>query len=256
MGDNEMRTLDYLGLADTPQPARAALAKPMETVLEGQRAATLQPFIADMALINKNLNRFRSYSVNAKEKYAEEEDEELEHGALYTSQHSGSVTPSAASAAAALAATQAQIHQHNLAVQAFANHASASRPRARTVGVLESPPQRSMRSYLATPSRLDNSITAADLRIAEAREYEGLPEAVQALQLGILSARQGADGTNLSGDENNLEGPTRALWLGSIPASTTITSLIAIFQPYGAIESARVLTHKNCGFVNFERIER
>jgi protein JSN1 len=256
MGDNEMRTLDYLGLADTPQPARAALAsKPMETVMEGQRAATLQPFIADMALINKNLNRFRSYSVNAKEKYAEEEDEELEHGTLYTTQHSGSVTPSAASAAAALAATQAQIHQHNLAVQAFANHASASRPRARTAGVLESPPQRSMRSYLATPSRLDNSITAADLRIAEAREYEGLPEAVQALQLGIMSSRQVSDGANLAGDENNLEGPTRALWLGSIPASTTITSLIAIFQPYGAIESARVLTHKNCGFVNFERLE-
>ncbi|KAI9773587.1 MAG: hypothetical protein M1840_006861 [Geoglossum simile] len=256
MGDNEMRTLDYLGLADTPQPARVALAtKPMETVMEGQRAASLQPFIADMALINKNLNRFRSYSVNAKEKYAEEEDEELEHGTLYTTQHSGSVTPSAASAAAALAATQAQIHQHNLAVQAFANHASASRPRARTAGVLESPPQRSMRSYLATPSRLDNSMTAADLRIAEAREYEGLPEAVQALQLGIMNSRQVSDGANLAGDENNLEGPTRALWLGSIPASTTITSLIAIFQPYGAIESARVLTHKNCGFVNFERLE-
>ncbi|KAI9675335.1 MAG: hypothetical protein M1817_001238 [Caeruleum heppii] len=248
IGDNEMRTLDYLGLADTPQQARATLApSAAETLMEAQRAAAMQPFIADMAVLNKNLNRFRSYSVNAKEKYAEEEDEELGHG-TYAAQHSGSLTPSAASAQAALAATQAQIHQHNLAVQAFANQASASRPRARTAGVLESPHGRSMRSYLATPSRLDSSITAADLRMAEAREYDGLPEAVRALQLG-LSGRGSID------NETTLEGPTRALWLGSIPSSTTITSLNAIFAKYGKIESARVLTHKNCGFINFELVE-
>ena len=249
MGDNEMRTLDYLGLADTPQPPRATLAPAsLETLLEGQRAAAMQPFMADMVDLNKSLNRFRSYSVNAKEKYAEEEEEELAHGA-YADQHSGSLTPSAASAAAALAATQAQIHQHNLAVQAFANQASASRPRARTAGVLESPPSRTMRNYLATPSRLDNSITAADLRLADARDFDGLPEAIQALQLGGLGARPGVE------NDNNLEGPTRALWLGSIPSSTTVTSLNAIFGTYGKIESARVLTHKNCGFVNFERAE-
>ncbi|KAI9826303.1 MAG: hypothetical protein M1832_000220 [Thelocarpon impressellum] len=249
VGDNEMRTLDYLGLADTPQPARASLATAsLETLLEGQRAAAMQPFMADLVGLHKNLNRFRSYSVNAKEKYAEEEDEELGHGA-YASRHSGSLTPSAASAAAALAATQAQIHQHNLAVQAFANQASASRPRARTAGVLEAPPARTMRNYLATPSRLDNSMTAADLRLAEARDFDGLPEAIHALQLGGLGARTGSE------NENNLEGPTRALWLGSIPASTTVTSLNAIFATYGKIESARVLTHKNCGFVNFERVD-
>jgi protein JSN1 len=56
-------------------------------------------------------------------------------------------------------------------------------------------------------------------------------------------------------DENNQDGPTRALWIGSIPVSTTVTSLEAIFGMYGKIESTRVLTHKNCGFVNFERIE-
>lgn len=249
MGDNEMRTLDYLGLADTPQQPRASLAPAtLETLLEGQRVAAMQPFMADLVGLNKNLNRFRSYSVNAKEKYAEEEDEELGHGA-YSTQHSGSLTPSAASAAAALAATQAQIHQHNLAVQAFANQASVRRPRARTAGVLESPPQRSLRNYLATPSRLDNSITAADLRLSDVRDYEGLPEAIHALGLGGLGARPGTE------NEDNLEGPTRALWLGSIPSSTTVTSLNAIFGTYGKIESARVLTHKNCGFVNYENAE-
>lgn len=252
LADTDVRTLDYLGLAETPQQSRATLVRPtMDSLLEGQRTAAIQPFLTDLATLNKSLNRFRSYSVNAKEKYAEDEEDELQLGDRYSARHSGSLTPSAASAAAALAATQAQIHQHNLAVQAFANQASASRPRARTAGVLESPPQRSLRSYLATPSRLDNSISASDFRMSEAREYDGLPEAVQAMQLSGLDGRSRMEGI----DENNLEGPTRALWLGSIPNSTTVTSLQAIFNIYGPIESTRVLVHKNCGFVNFEHVE-
>ncbi|PWN28467.1 ARM repeat-containing protein, partial [Jaminaea rosea] len=49
--------------------------------------------------------------------------------------------------------------------------------------------------------------------------------------------------------------PTRALWVGSIPSSTSPAALLSIFQPFGPVESARILTHKNCGFVNFERID-
>lgn len=203
----------------------------------------------------KNNSRFRSYSVNAKEKYAE--DDEEEYANHYSQLPSGTLTPSAAATAAQLAATQAQIHQHNLAVQAFANHASVNRPRARTAGILDTPAQRSsIRNYLATPSRLDNSISAADLRISEGGEYDELSEAVHMMQLGgsannNLGMRPAAETT----DENNLDGPTRALWIGSIPVSTTVTSLDAIFSMYGKIESTRVLTHKNCGFVNFERVE-
>jgi len=107
-----------------------------------------------------------------------------------------------------------------------------------------------MRSYLTTPSRLDNSITAADLRLVESGEYDGLVEAVQSMQLGGLMV----PGNDLV-DDSNLEGPTRALWIGSIPVSTTVSSLEVIFKVYGKIESTRVLTHKNCGFVNFEKIE-
>lgn len=50
-------------------------------------------------------------------------------------------------------------------------------------------------------------------------------------------------------------GPTRSLWLGNIPAATTSYALNAIFSSYGTVESARVLPHKNCGFVNFLNIE-
>lgn len=49
--------------------------------------------------------------------------------------------------------------------------------------------------------------------------------------------------------------PTRALWIGSIPSSTTPATILSVFSPYGPIESARVLTHKNCGFINFERLD-
>ncbi|KAL3443854.1 armadillo-type protein [Aspergillus insuetus] len=258
--DSDVKTLDYLGLAETPQQARANLLRPPVDVLlqqqqqQQQQTSSLPPLLAELAMI-KNNSRIRSYSVNAKEKYAD--DEELEYESRYSQLPSGTLTPNAAATAAQLAATQAQIHQHNLAVQAFASHATVNRPRARTAGILEAPPQRSsIRNYLATPSRLENSFSAADLNIAETAEYDELAEAVQLMNLG---GNPGA-GMNLRPtaelvDENNQDGPTRALWIGSIPVSTTVTSLEAIFSMYGKIESTRVLTHKNCGFVNFERIE-
>lgn len=255
--DSDVKTLDYLGLAETPQQARATLARPtMEALMQQQQqqASALPPLLAELAMM-KNNNRIRSYSVNAKEKYAD--DEELEYESRYSGIPSGTMTPTAAATAAQLAATQAQIHQHNLAVQAFANHASVSRPRARTAGILEAPPQRSsIRNYLATPSRLDNSFSAADLPISETGEYDELSEAVHLMHLGGGgTAAMGIRPTGEMADENNQDGPTRALWIGSIPVSTTVTSLEAIFSMYGKIESTRVLTHKNCGFVNFERIE-
>ncbi|KAJ1927990.1 hypothetical protein IWQ60_002453 [Tieghemiomyces parasiticus] len=49
--------------------------------------------------------------------------------------------------------------------------------------------------------------------------------------------------------------PTRAIWIGNISAATTPAALQSVFSAFGPIESARVLTHKNCGFVNFEKLE-
>lgn len=48
--------------------------------------------------------------------------------------------------------------------------------------------------------------------------------------------------------------PTRALWVGSIPSTTTPAKLLTIFSVYGPVESVRVLTHKNCGFVSARTI--
>jgi protein JSN1 len=225
LADTDVKTLDYLGLVDTPQPARATLApSDIELLLESQRNANNQN--------SNSASRFRSYSVNAKEKYAE--DEEDQYGA-----YSGTITPAEANA---LLIHEA-VRQHNLEVQAFASLASNARPRARTAGVLDAPPSRGMmRNYLPAMGRFDNGMGSGDL--TEDAEYN-LTEAVKKLHL---------PGSNL-GDDGTLEGPTRSLWLGNIPSSTTVSSLQVIFAQYGGIESTRVLTHKNCGFVNYENLE-
>ena len=240
LADTDVRTLDYLGLAETPVQTQATLAQPTLSSLNAP------PFRYDLLGLNKNMNRFRSYSVNAKEKYAEDDEDYLADG-HYSGQHSGVMTP----VDAALAQTQYQIQQHNLAVQAYANQATASRPRARTAGVLDSPGRPSGRSFLPTPTSLNSTITAADLGLTNGLNYATLPDALQAMQLNGLGGRSGLD----MADENSQDVPTRALWLGNIPTSTTSTSLEMIFRNFGEIQSARVLVHKNCGFVNFETIE-
>ncbi|KAF2232644.1 hypothetical protein EV356DRAFT_488053 [Viridothelium virens] len=250
LADGDVKTLDYLGLVDTPQQTRANLANTeLNVMMGGQQNVGLQPAsIAELAslsnaLNNRNANRFRSFSVNAKEKYGNDMDD---YGSVdqYAGSYSGTLTPSGENGPSA-ADLQEMVRQHNLEVQAFANLASASRPRARTAGVLDSPTSRGvLRNYVPTPSRLDSSISASDLTGLDA-DYSTLTEAVQGMHLG----------GNLTGEENALEGPTRALWLGNIPASTTNSSLDVIFANFGEIESTRVLTQKNCGFINFKNLQ-
>ncbi|TPX13781.1 uncharacterized protein E0L32_005725 [Thyridium curvatum] len=228
--DVHMRTLDYLGLAETPQQTRATLAVPYH------------PALAE----TKSANRFRSYSVNNKDKYADEDDDDQ------FDVDSMTLESQYAHLQDQLAATNAAIHNHNLAVQAFATQAAVNRPRARTAGVLDLPGSRLIRGFYPTPSRLDSSITAADIRLQDEKEYDDLPQAVAAMSLGRSNSRNNG---LLSADEQGLEGPTSALWLGSIPTSTTTSTLTEMFKSYGPISSARVLTHKSCGFVNFERVD-
>lgn len=236
-GENDvhMRTLDYLGLAETPQPQRAQLAT---------------PYLPGLADFTKQANRFRSYSVNNKDKYADEDEEDFDDGMGAESQYAALLQDQ-------LAATNAAIHSHNLAVQglqAFARQ-TITRPRARTAGVLDlagAGSRGAMRNFYPTPSRLDSSMTAAEIRLPDEKDFEDLPQSVAGLNLGRSNSRNNG---LLAADETGLEGPTSALWLGSIPTSTTTSTLTEMFKQYGPILSARVLTHKNCGFVNFERID-
>ena len=67
--------------------------------------------------------------------------------------------------------------------------------------------------------------------------------------VGSTKSANGSNANAMSGIESQLQSsPTRALWIGSIPSSTTPATILNVFSPYGPIESARVLTHKNCGF--------
>ncbi|KAI0202175.1 hypothetical protein F4808DRAFT_81375 [Astrocystis sublimbata] len=232
--DVHMRTLDYLGLAETPQPSHSQLAT---------------PYLPGLADFTKQSSRFRSYSVNNKDKYAEDEND------IYY-EDDEAMAVDYARLQDQLAATNAAIHSHNIAVQNFQSLASqaVTRPRARTAGVLDlqGAGSRLMRSYYPTPSRLDNSINATDMRLSDEAEYDDLPNAVAAMNLGRSNSQNNG---LLTAEEAGLEGPTSALWLGSIPTSTTTSTLTEMFKSYGPILSARVLTHKNCGFVNFERVD-
>ncbi|KAF2717324.1 hypothetical protein K431DRAFT_307019 [Polychaeton citri CBS 116435] len=245
--DNDVRTLDYLGLVDSPQYGKGSVSREELEAMMRQRQQV--PSIADMAAMNsfKNTaNRFRSFSVNAKEKYNDAEDDDMDQYSQML--YSGHLTPSAETAAAQAAAIQEAVRQHNLEVQAFANFASANRPRARTAGVLDSPSSRVLKSYMPTPSRLgDSSLTAADLQSNDGSEYGNLAAAVQNMSIGANAPYE-------TGLEGSLETPTRSLWLGNIPSSTTVSSLNVFFGQFGPIEFARVLTHKSCGFVNFESL--
>ena len=66
---------------------------------------------------------------------------------------------------------------------------------------------------------------------------------------GGALGKNASSNAGLAGMDAQLQStPTRALWIGSIPSTTTPATILSVFSPYGPIESARVLTHKNCGF--------
>lgn len=213
--DVHMRTLDYLGLVETtPQPSRAQLATPYYDY-------------------SNQASRFRSYSVNNKDRYEDEYDPPAGNVPI-ESQYDVLKDQ--------LAATNAAIHNHNLAVQAFINN---TRPRARTTaGVLET--MRTLNAGIPP-------IAPTEIRIQDEKEFDELPQAMSGMNLGRSNSHNNAG--LLGSDEQGLEGPTSALWLGGIPTSTTTSTLVEMFKSHGPIISARVLTHKNCGFVNFERVE-
>lgn len=191
-----VRTLDYLGLADTPNSTSSGGRDPI-------LSASMRPFTADVSQLRQDVNRIRSYSVNATEKYDDEYEDDFD--------------------------SQADISY----ASGQESNVSVRRPRARTTAnITNSPPPSIGIPRYESPSNIDSRGTYME----EIRPHSS-----------DVALSNSLDDASI--------GPTRALWLGNIPASTTSSSLIAIFGPYGAIESARVLTQKNCGFVNFEIIE-
>ncbi|KAI8804762.1 armadillo-type protein [Cladochytrium replicatum] len=79
-------------------------------------------------------------------------------------------------------------------------------------------------------------------------------EEMQGSRIGIMNIRIGYGKVEAISDSAGMQ-PTKSLWIGNIPPTTDPAELEALFSQYGSIESARVLTHKNCGFVNFDKLE-
>lgn len=56
-------------------------------------------------------------------------------------------------------------------------------------------------------------------------------------------------------DANACQTPSRALWLGNVSPSLSVPDLHKMFARYGRVESARILSDKECAFINFESVE-
>lgn len=221
-----IKTLDYLGLAETPTPPRPLMN--MAGMLQHGTAET--PYLPDLSSLQRAPNRVRSYSVNAKERYDNEyeEDEVNDIRQAEGSMSFGYDDP-------------------------YRNSNTPSRPRSRTAGVLESPPAARINKFAPMHSHLEKSVTAAELEAYNQAETHS----------GDLPTHSNGPTMETSHFDENMSNigsyvqsqPTRALWLGNVPSTTPSAALLAMFAPFGTIESARVLTHKSCAFVNFEVLE-
>ncbi|KIV80466.1 hypothetical protein PV11_07964 [Exophiala sideris] len=240
MSDSGVRTLDYLGLAETPQQSRLSDLRRGSDDPHGQEPS-LSDVLTNLGI--RNSSRFRSFSVNTEPKFGAENQDPA-----YQMYSSGNLTPSAAAALEAeYERVQEKVRLHNQAVQAFAVNATAARPRARTAGLVETPQRSSLRNLVQqTPDSMDLNF---DMQGSNGIDEPSFAEALHNLNIGDNAhlAFEGMDDPDMQ--------VSRSLWIGSIPNSTTMSSLDAIFSRYGPIESTRVLTHKNCGFVNFETVD-
>ncbi|KAJ3367449.1 hypothetical protein HDU91_001415 [Kappamyces sp. JEL0680] len=79
-------------------------------------------------------------------------------------------------------------------------------------------------------------------------------EQMQGARLGNCVVRIGFGKTDAIQDTQTMQ-PTKSLWVGNLAPNTKPAELELAFSKFGTVESARVLTHKNCGFVNFVSLE-
>lgn len=253
-----VKTLDYLGLADTPTPPRAMRGVPStSTVLEHVRETTnglpthseTEPLPGYLSVASRlrDTSRIRSYSVADKDKYDEEhaefgdydDDEEPQVLAHPTFLQDVQTAPKS--------------HYTNLFLESH-----SSRPRASTTGVISSPPSLTADLYNAPiHQRLDPKMSRA-----VSQQYQN-----ETLQPSVISRTISQDDSQLqqqqyypsyatgNATEDISSQPSRALWLATVPQGVSQQHLESIFGQYGAIESSRVLSHKNCGFVNFVTVE-
>ncbi|TPX35105.1 hypothetical protein SmJEL517_g02473 [Synchytrium microbalum] len=128
------------------------------------------------------------------------------------------------------------------------NHnASSLRPRATSIAYIES-------TGLDNESMLSRK--PANERLARADNSTAIPEeSMPHLYMGESSPNGSPNGFGPDSPSNHEQIPTRSLWIGNIDTTISPSDLLSLFSPFGVIESLRILTDKECAFVNYVRIE-
>lgn len=83
----------------------------------------------------------------------------------------------------------------------------------------------------------------------------GFPSSATLVQKPVPSTSTSSSAAVESPPAAPAQVPSRALWLGNINPSVSVPELIEIFSQYGHVESARILSDKECAFVNFSNVE-
>lgn len=61
---------------------------------------------------------------------------------------------------------------------------------------------------------------------------------------------------NENGDNSNVEGPLRSLWVGNInPEEVSERHLLQLFSRCGRVDNVRILPKRFCAFVNYDKAE-
>jgi protein JSN1 len=241
-----VKTLDYLGLADTPTPPRQLRGMPNATVLEQvqetngmtQRQEEPLPVPGYLSATSRlrDASRIRSYSVADKDKYDEEHAEY---------EYEGEEDPQVLS--------QTYIQEVQATPRAQYSHLYAEshspRPRASTTGVINSPPSLTA-DLFGGPLR--NILESQHQHQHQRPQYQDPPQPTIARP---ISRDEQFYPPQYTAQDDVSSQPSRALWIATVPQGVTQQHLESIFSQYGAIESSRVLIHKSCGFVNFHTLE-
>lgn len=262
--DFDVHTLDYLGLDETHRSPTAATISELRSQAQAAIAGNLANPPRLRASTVSNPYRMRSFASGSlmAQTNAEEEEEYFDEAAYHNQQMDQYEDPMGNN----------NYLQPSYIAHGFkqSDHLSAGigvRPRAISVGNLDESVRTSQRratitdptqNYLndfvsnAGLSGLPTSILKSDK--LSAGRAGGTPSVhfpngeVSGNRMSpYLQAPGGTQGRlspKSEGASNQLQTPTRSLWIGNLDSSVTSEQLIHVFAPYGAIESLRLLPEK------------
>ncbi|EMR10015.1 hypothetical protein PNEG_01770 [Pneumocystis murina B123] len=214
-GQGPIKTLDYLGLADSSTPiVMSESFKSCDSVSEKQNNKIC---MSNINSLKNDSNRIRSCSVSGSKIYEKGYDSSLD------------------------------VNQENLPSKSidysdsydtlYQNHSDLYlRPRARTTGVIN-----------FSLNHMDNQGLNSQPYVHES------PISDNNIPNNIASSSY--DNINESEYGYIMSFPTRSLWIINLPLTASNSSLTALFSQFGMVESIWILADKKYGFVNYNTLE-